>query len=100
MFHPGLECTGSSAITLLAALKVGSKILKSKTHKETYNKLFWKYGYGFLSLFPTTFIPSKRGYFNDHNCMVAAYILAKLADRSEEHTSELQSREKLVCRLL
>src|SRR5690606_41922741 len=25
---------------------------------------------------------------------------AKMADRSEEHTSELQSRENLVCRLL
>src|SRR5207302_9780391 len=27
-------------------------------------------------------------------------LTATLADRSEEHTSELQSREKLVCRLL
>src|SRR5690606_40561235 len=28
------------------------------------------------------------------------YLLIRLADRSEEHTSELQSRENLVCRLL
>src|SRR5690606_41507990 len=33
---------------------------------------------------------------DDHALRVAA----GLADRSEEHTSELQSREKLVCRLL
>src|SRR5690606_41439613 len=31
---------------------------------------------------------------------VLADVRAELADRSEEHTSELQSREKLVCRLL
>src|SRR5690606_40418408 len=29
-----------------------------------------------------------------------AWDLRALADRSEEHTSELQSRENLVCRLL
>src|SRR5207302_11391010 len=28
------------------------------------------------------------------------YALRQLVDRSEEHTSELQSRENLVCRLL
>src|SRR5690606_41327032 len=28
------------------------------------------------------------------------YIVPRMADRSEEHTSELQSRENLVCRLL
>src|SRR5258707_2678479 len=30
----------------------------------------------------------------------AAIVRAKLADRSEEHTSELQSRQYIVCRLL
>src|SRR3712207_9008598 len=30
----------------------------------------------------------------------AAEILRQMADRSEEHTSELQSRQYLVCRLL
>src|SRR5207302_9229836 len=31
---------------------------------------------------------------------ITAYIATSLAFRSEEHTSELQSRENLVCRLL
>src|SRR3712207_6975029 len=31
---------------------------------------------------------------------VATYIMAFTLDRSEEHTSELQSRQYLVCRLL
>src|SRR5690606_41639578 len=31
---------------------------------------------------------------------VSAFTKATVAPRSEEHTSELQSREKLVCRLL
>src|SRR3712207_8780522 len=31
---------------------------------------------------------------------LAQHPLADLADRSEEHTSELQSRQYLVCRLL
>src|SRR3712207_7336230 len=30
----------------------------------------------------------------------AAFEMAKIAQRSEEHTSELQSRQYLVCRLL
>src|SRR5207302_4660345 len=36
-------------------------------------------------------------------CLVSAFVAAKLLGydmRSEEHTSELQSRENLVCRLL
>jgi len=79
MFQPGLETVGAQAITLLSALKIGDKIVGSSYAKKEYKKLIWYYGYGLLSLFPTTFIPSKRAYFNDHNCIVAAYILAKLA---------------------
>lgn len=76
MFQPGLETTGAQAITILAALSLGKKfnIPRAKKH---YNKLIWLYGYGLLSLFPTTFWPSKRNYSNDNNCMIAAYILAK-----------------------
>src|SRR3712207_8477169 len=32
--------------------------------------------------------------------MVAEFPIAKMPNRSEEHTSELQSRQYLVCRLL
>src|SRR5690606_41565832 len=31
---------------------------------------------------------------------LAAHVAVEVGDRSEEHTSELQSRENLVCRLL
>src|SRR5256712_2520902 len=45
----------------------------------------------------------KRGFTNPFRQpaqVVNVRHLAKLADRSEEHTSELQSRSDLVCRLL
>src|SRR3712207_4202492 len=35
-----------------------------------------------------------------HGCSCSLYELARNAARSEEHTSELQSRQYLVCRLL
>src|SRR5690606_42165629 len=41
-----------------------------------------------------TAIPTQR----EQNQFVA--LIRNLTDRSEEHTSELQSRENLVCRLL
>lgn len=75
MWQPGLETVGAQALTILAALSVGAK-LGNKEAKKAYKKLIWKYGYGLLSLFPTAFIPKQRGYFNDHNCMIACYILA------------------------
>src|SRR2546428_5997313 len=37
---------------------------------------------------------------SDDDCAGFAPIRARLAHRSEEHTSELQSRSDLVCRLL
>lgn len=79
MFQPGLETVGAQSITLLAALKVASVTSKSVYLNNVYKKLVKNYGYSLLALFPTTFIPSKRGYFNDHNCLVAAYILSKLS---------------------
>src|SRR5690606_41796955 len=36
----------------------------------------------------------------DHRARLLAGAAVRLLDRSEEHTSELQSRENLVCRLL
>lgn len=79
MFQPGLETVGAQAITLLAALKIGDKLIGSSYAKKEYLKVFWGLGYGLLSLFPTTFWPSKRGYFNEHNCLMAAYVLSKLS---------------------
>lgn len=80
MWQPGLETVGAQALTLLAAVRVADKRCGSILPKKTYKKLLNKYGYGLLSLFPTAFTQSKRGYYNDNNCMVSAYILAKLAD--------------------
>src|SRR2546428_3183824 len=37
---------------------------------------------------------------HDVQDVLGAYLFAKEAGRSEEHTSELQSRSDLVCRLL
>src|SRR5436309_7236028 len=43
-------------------------------------------------------LPTRAQDFSEwYNQLV---LKAQLADRSEEHTSELQSRENLVCRLL
>src|SRR3712207_7771605 len=40
------------------------------------------------------------GVAPDHDACVGASVWNYHADRSEEHTSELQSRQYLVCRLL
>ncbi len=79
-WQPGLETVGAQALTLLAAVRIGDKILGGARYKREYTKLLFRYGYGLLSLFPTAFIKSKRGYFNDHNCMVSLYILSELSD--------------------
>src|SRR5690606_40175875 len=50
----------------------------------------------------------ERGALQRHDALIALRVLAlihregevPLSQRSEEHTSELQSRENLVCRLL
>src|SRR3712207_8339304 len=41
-----------------------------------------------------------RALFCSSSCRWMRMISSKLASRSEEHTSELQSRQYLVCRLL
>src|SRR5690606_23281255 len=38
--------------------------------------------------------------FGSHGSSANNHVIAEAAGRSEEHTSELQSRENLVCRLL
>lgn len=83
-WEPGLDIVGAQALTLLAALRIGDKVVGAQDAKKMYQVVLKKYGYGLLSLFPTAYIDSKRGYFNDHNCMVALYILSKLADTKFE----------------
>lgn len=80
MWQPGLETVGAQALTVLAALRIADKKLRSKEANKHYRKLLWKYGYGLLSLAPTAYIDKKRGYFNDHNCLIALYVLSQLSD--------------------
>ena len=78
MWQPGLETVGAQALTILSILKMASKFGSAKA-KKAYNKLLYMYGYGLLSLIPTTFSIKNRNYSNDHNCIISAYILAKLS---------------------
>ncbi len=82
MWQPGLETVGAQALTLLSSLRIADKRLKSPTAEKEYKKMLWLYGYGLLSIFPTAYTDDRRGYFNDHNCLIALYTLSKLADNS------------------
>ena len=79
MWQPGLETVGAQALTILSALRVAEIKNGSREAGKHYRKLLWKYGYGLLSIFPTAYIDSRRGYFNDHNCLIALYTLSKLS---------------------
>src|SRR3712207_8357332 len=48
----------------------------------------------------STWISSKGEYIEKFESAFAEFVAAQYAIRSEEHTSELQSRQYLVCRLL
>src|SRR3712207_7682403 len=52
--------------------------------------------YSYLKAFSVAFLESNLL----NNTEYRAYLQASYAQRSEEHTSELQSRQYLVCRLL
>src|SRR5438445_3648365 len=54
------------------------------------------------TLFPytTLFRSQRRGMTSAYCGYDVAYVVESDDDRSEEHTSELQSRQYLVCRLL
>lgn len=80
IWAPGLETAGAQALTILATLRLAEKKTGNANAKKHYRKLLYKYGYGLLSLFPTTYLDFQRGYFNEHNCMNALYILSKLSD--------------------
>lgn len=75
----GIEPVGAQALTLLATLRTSAVLCKEPIAASKYSSLLWKYGYGLLSLFPTAYIESRRGYFNEHNCMTSLYVLSKLA---------------------
>lgn len=76
MWQPGLEPVGAQALTILSALKVAGNLGSAKAKKE-YRKLMWLYGYGLLSLIPTTWSLQNRNYSNDNNCISAAHVMCK-----------------------
>lgn len=84
MWQPGLEVTGAQSLTLLAALKVNAKKNRSLSSDKEYWNMFYKHGYALLSLFPTAYLPNRRGYFNDVNCIQALYVLLKLSNTKVE----------------
>src|SRR3712207_7576876 len=53
-----------------------------------------------LGLERIIFVMTERGMFPGSLERAAADVLVTVWNRSEEHTSELQSRQYLVCRLL
>lgn len=77
MWQPGLETVGAQALTILSSLRLAEVKNGNRNAGKEYRKLLYKYGYGLLSLFPTAYIDKQRGYFNDHNCMIALYTLSK-----------------------
>lgn len=84
MWQPGLETVGAQALTILAALQVGAKKVKNRDAEKEYKLLFYKYGYGLLALLPTAYLPNRRGYFNDANCINALYTLLRLTSNPLE----------------
>src|SRR3712207_9056191 len=65
-----------------------------------YTTLFRSLGFIALDMYALVFVmtPSQGG--PNHTSEIFASVLNFTAFRSEEHTSELQSRHYLVCRLL
>src|SRR5690606_40031308 len=50
---------------------------------------------------PNSMVPmGLRSTLTQEKCLLLTEAITEYSDRSEEHTSELQSRENLVCRLL
>lgn len=79
MWQPSVENVGAQALTLLASLRIGDVKLGNLDARREYKNMLWKHGLGLLSIFPTAYIDSRRGYFNDHNCLVSLYVLSKLS---------------------
>lgn len=79
MWQPSIENVGAQALTLLASLRVADVKLGNLDARREYKNMLWKHGLGLLSIFPTAYIDSRRGYFNDHNCLISLYVLSKLS---------------------
>lgn len=71
MFQPGLELNGTNALAILAALRVAQVKNGNREAGKVYRKLLWQYGYGLLSMIPTT--------STDSSALVALYTLSKLS---------------------
>ncbi len=79
MWQPSIENVGAQALTILSALRVADVKCNNTRAREAYWKLLWIHGQGLLSIFPTAYIDNRRGYFNDHNCLISLYVLSKLS---------------------
>src|SRR5690606_40375589 len=63
--------------------------------KKVFGRYLWPLECAFSSTATFNYLPTDANFI-----LVESEETAKFAERSEEHTSELQSRENLVCRLL
>src|SRR5690606_10513225 len=88
---------GAEAKYLLAKL-----FYDQKSHKECYNTLISlnKDFAAYEGWVGRSFLLLADNFVATDDVFQARHTLQSLIDRSEEHTSELQSRENLVCRLL
>src|SRR5690606_39728905 len=59
-----------------------------------------RYSHGIRYCAKRPHMAASAPYQIDENAQLEYWICIQYLKRSEEHTSELQSREKLVCRLL
>lgn len=84
MWEPGIFTVGAQAVTILAALRFCYRKTHNLEFLKRYLWLFYFCGYGLLSLFPTAFLPSRRGYNNDNVVIQALYSLIKNTDSSLE----------------
>lgn len=75
MMQPGIELTGTKALTILATLRLAQIKNGNREAGKNYKKLLYNYGYGILSLFPV--INLKFNYENHHECLISLYILSK-----------------------
>src|SRR3712207_6915200 len=79
----------SAKVGRTAIMRFGKRVRVSEQEIEKAERWFEKYGS--VAVFTARMIPGIREIIS---------IPAGISRRSEEHTSELQSRQYLVCRLL
>src|SRR3712207_8279722 len=84
------ECTEALFLSWLCKLAV-LRNCRSYRNKAVYSHTFY-----FLNLW----IPDDGIMLFALFCLIVQVLVCEVVSRSEEHTSELQSRQYLVCRLL